>query len=352
MSTFKSGSPHTKEFFIHLVGMEIQTDIQSQLFQKIRDQLSDHMSLVDEIADILQISNDSAYRRIRGDKHLSLQEVQKLSVHFNFSVDDLTESKVDTVTFKTNFLAEEDYSFTDWLKSLLSFTLEAGKSEDSEIVFILNELNIFHIIQIPEICAFKLFFWQKSNLDFPKYRDIRFSLAELDGDMVQVLEEIVENYVQIDTKEFTTTECLNSYLKQMLFYSEAGYFNSRDDALTLCEKLHLLVDHQQKQAELGFKFVVGKTPTGNEGNFQLYHNDIILADNTILIKAGESRTSFLTSNAINLMYSHNRQFFDYNYQWGRNLLSKSIPISGTAEKERNKFFRALREQIDKVAEQI
>jgi hypothetical protein len=138
----------------------------------------------------------------------------------------------------------------------------------------------------------------------------------------------------------------------VLFYSEAGYFNSRTDALTLCEKLHQLVNHQQKQAELGFKFALGKSPTGVDGNFKLYHNDMILADNTILIKAGESRTSFLTSNAINLMYSHNRQFFDYNYQWGRNLLSKSIQISGTAEKERNRFFLKLREQIDKVAERI
>ena len=132
--------------------MENQGDIQLELFHKIRDQLSDHLSLVDEIADILQISNDSAYRRIRGEKNLSLHEVQKLSRHYNFSVDDLTGSKVDTVTFKTNFLVEGDYSFSDWLKCLLSFTLEAGKAEQAEIVFILNELNIFHIIQIPEIC--------------------------------------------------------------------------------------------------------------------------------------------------------------------------------------------------------
>ena len=48
--------------------MENQGDIQLVLFQKIRDQLSDHVSMVDEIADILGISNDSAYRRIRGEK--------------------------------------------------------------------------------------------------------------------------------------------------------------------------------------------------------------------------------------------------------------------------------------------
>ena len=318
--------------------MENQADIQLQLFQKIRDQLSEHISLVDEIADILGISNDSSYRRIRGDKQLSIQEVQKLARHYHFSVDDLTGSKIDTVTFKTNFLAEGDYSFSDWLKSLKAFAHEAGRSSDAEIVFILNELNIFHIIQFPEICAFKLFFWQKSNLDFPKYRDTQFSIAGLDEEMVEDIKIIVEQYVKIRTIEFTTLETLNSYLKQVMYYSEAGYFDSRDDALTLCGKLHLLVDHQRKQAELGFKFPFCMPEVGEEGNFQLLHNDIILADNTILIKSGENRTSFLTSNAINLMYSHNKEFFEYNYHWGRNLLSKSTPISGTSEKERNRFF--------------
>jgi hypothetical protein len=52
------------------------------------------------------------------------------------------------------------------------------------------------------------------------------------------------------------------------------------------------------------------------------------------------------------MQTHNKAFFEYNYHWGRNLLSKSILISGTAEKERNKFFLKLREQIIRIADQL
>ena len=332
--------------------MENSNDIQLQLFDTIRDQLPEHVSLVDEVADILQISNDSAYRRIRGEKPISLQEVKLLAGQFKISVDELTGSKSDTVTFNTNFLDGENYSFTQWLEQLLQFTISAEKAAEVEVIFILNELNIYHIIQFPEICAFKLFFWQKSNLNFEAFRDAKFTTDSIDSELVRLSEEISSKFVKLNTIEFTTEECLNSFLKQVLYYSEAGYFGSRDDALTLCEKLHHLVDHQRKQAELGFKFPFGMPEVGEEGNFQLLHNDIILADNTILIKSGESRTSFLTSNAINLMFSHNKEFFEYNYQWGRNLLSKSTPISGTSEKERNRFFLKLHEQIDLVAEKI
>lgn len=332
--------------------MENKDDIQLQLFDRLRDQLPDHVSMVDEIAEILEISNDSAYRRIRGEKPISLHEVQKLAHHFSLSVDDLMGSKGDTVTFRANLLDAKDYSFTHWLHTLLQFTNEAENAEEVEVIFILNELNIFHIIQFPEICAFKLFFWQKSNLDFETLRNVRFNTDFCGAEILKLAEAISNKYVKIDTIEFTTKENLNSFLKQVLYYSEAGYFESRDEAVKLCKVLHDLVSHQQKQAELGFKFPYGKPAVGQENNFRLYYNDLILADNTTIIKTKDFGTTFITSNAINLMQTHNQAFFEYNYKWGMNLLSKSVPISGTAEKERNRFFMDLHDQIDRVAEKI
>jgi hypothetical protein len=330
----------------------MESDIQQQLFRRIRDQLPDHLSLVDEVSEILEISNDSAYRRIRGEKQLSVHELQKLARTFRLSVDDLVDSQAGTITFSASFLDEGSYTFADWLDSLLRFSRETASAHQAEAIFILNELNIFHIIQFPELCAFKLFFWQKSNLDFPKFKGQQFSVDILTEDIHRLLGEIIALYVSVNTIEFTTRECLNSVLKQLLYYSEAGYFKSRDDALLICEKLHELVNHQQRQAELEFKFPNGAEAVGKEGNLRLYHNDIILADNTIMVRAGESKATYLTSNAINLMQTYNRAFFEYNYHWGKNLLSKSIPISGTAEKERNRFFLLLREQIDRVADKI
>jgi hypothetical protein len=181
---------------------------------------------------------------------------------------------------------------------------------------------------------------------------LKFSVDDLDEEVLKLSEEISKHYINVNTIEFTTEESLNSYLKQLVYYSEAGYFNAREDALVLCDKLHELVDHQQQQAALGFKFQNGKHPVGEEGNFQLYHNDLILADNTILVKTVNGSATYLTSNAINLMVSYDKAFFEYNYAWGRNLLSKSVPISGTAEKERNRFFRVLHSKIDAVKKSL
>ena len=43
-------------------------DFQQQIFQQIKSKLPATVSAVDEIAKLLNISSDSAYRRMRGEK--------------------------------------------------------------------------------------------------------------------------------------------------------------------------------------------------------------------------------------------------------------------------------------------
>lgn len=332
--------------------MENDTDIQNQIFQKISDQLPPHISLVDEISEILEISTDSAYRRIRGEKHLSIYEVQKLCEKYRFSIDDLAGKSINTVTFRTNLLSEEYFNFTDYFKSLLDNIKVLSGHEQTEVIFLLNELNLFQLIQVPEICAFKLYYWQKSNLSFPGYRDKLFTLDMLDDEILKLTSEITEHYTGLRTIELATEEILISLLKQVLFYNEAGFFESKSDAKKLCEKLIELVEHLKHQAELGFKYAYGKKPAGKEGNYLLYYNDIVLIDQIVLVKAGDNISTYITNNGINLLQTYNKTFFEYNYQWCKNLIQKSTLISGTGEKERYKFFLKLTEKIQNVIDQI
>jgi len=332
--------------------MENYINIQNQIFQKIIDQLPPNISLVDEISDVLEISTDSAYRRIRGEKHLSIYEVQRLCEKYRFSVDDLANKSLNTVTFRTNLLSEGGFNFNNYFESLLDNIQVVSRHEEAEVIFLLNELNLFQLIQVPEVYAFKLFYWQKSNLGFPEYRDKLFTFDLLDDEIIRITSEITEHYTRLRTIELTTEETLISILKQVLFYSEAGFFETKNDAKKVCEKLIELVEHLKHQAELGFKYTFGKKPAGKEGNFLLYYNEMLLIDQTILVKAGDNVSTYITNNGINLLHTYNKSFFEYNYQWCKNLLQKSTLISGTGEKERNKFFLKINDKIQNVISQI
>jgi hypothetical protein len=62
-------------------------NLQQSFFRHLKSILPGHLSLVDEVAELLNISNDSAYRRIRGEKPISLEEIQKLCIRYHISLD-------------------------------------------------------------------------------------------------------------------------------------------------------------------------------------------------------------------------------------------------------------------------
>jgi hypothetical protein len=87
------------------------TGKQVAFFQHLKTQLPPHITMVDEIADVLGISNDSAYRRIRGEKPIDLEETYKLCTHFRVSMDQLLHLESDAFIFNGKLANESDYSF-------------------------------------------------------------------------------------------------------------------------------------------------------------------------------------------------------------------------------------------------
>ena len=57
-------------------------NVQVLLFQHIKALLPPQLSVVEEIAGVLEISTDSAYRRIRGEKPISFEDLQKLCTRY------------------------------------------------------------------------------------------------------------------------------------------------------------------------------------------------------------------------------------------------------------------------------
>ena len=79
--------------------MEQPPDIQKLLFEQIKECLPSQASFVHEIAEVLSISYDSAYRRIRGEKPLDILDLYKLAGAFNISLDALSNLGTNKILF-------------------------------------------------------------------------------------------------------------------------------------------------------------------------------------------------------------------------------------------------------------
>src|SRR5947208_12816721 len=96
-----------------------ETDLQKELFVLIKNTLPSHISLVDAIADLLNISYDSVYRRIRGEKPISLNELRVLCEHFHLSLDQVLQFKNESIIFNAPEINGSDPDFRVYLKGVL-----------------------------------------------------------------------------------------------------------------------------------------------------------------------------------------------------------------------------------------
>jgi len=323
--------------------------IQQQFLIQIKEKLDPNISFVDELAEDLNISNDSAYRRIRGETNLALDELQKLSTKYQISLDTLFDLSHDSVLFKFRALDHDNFNFNHYLDSIVDDLKKLQSFPEKEIIYAAKDIPIFYYCPFRELASFKIFFWSKIILKFPEFENKLFSFDEIPDSMISAARKIWKLYLPIPSLEVWSMETINVTLKQIDYYSESGLFNRKEDKVVLLDQMSQLVDHVQKQAELGYKFDVGSETVGQENNFRLYYNEVTISDNTILFKMGDKYRANIMSNVLSILTTMNDDFCKKAHLIIENIIKSSTLISLSAAKERNKFFQTLRSKIEEIS---
>ncbi len=324
--------------------MEPQNSIQEILFQLIKSRLTPNISFVHELSELLAISYDSAYRRIRGEKELSLDELKTICLHYKISIDALFNQKSNHVIFTSLAIGENGFSIEHWLKSLLGAIKQIYAAKEREIIYAAKDIPVFYFFEFPEIAAFKIYFWNKTLIPASGYENKMLTLDAPEG-LYETGRLLLDHYIKIPTIEIWSEETISSVLRQIEYCFASGFFARTDDVFKLCDVLESWLDHVQLQAECGSHFRLGSSCEGIKGNYQLFNNEVLVTDNTILVNTDGLKTSYNTYNVINQLITTNPVFCDQIDNSLRNLMQKSTLISGTSAKERHRFFKTLHEKI-------
>jgi hypothetical protein len=321
--------------------MEPVPNLQQVFFRQIRNQIPDNLSFVHEIAGLLEISYDSAYRRIRGEKELTLDEMLKLGQRYGVSLDAVFHQKGNNVVFRHFGLQTSNKEITEWLSIVYKNYSEAAKAQSKEIIYAAKDPPIHQYFQFPEIAAFKFFFWEKTLSDNPANEERLFRLDDTNSEAVETGIKILKAAVSMPTTEIWNEDTFNMFSRQIEYYWESGYFEKRDDLLNIVDKLEKWVRHMQKQADYGFKFLYGQPPEGVENSFRMYENEVVLNDNAIFARIDNVTSVYITYNVISLLISQDPVFCKDVENFLHGLMRKSNLISLTGSKARNRFFNKL-----------
>lgn len=295
------------------------------------------MAFADELAETLSISRDSAYRRIRGETVLSLDEVSVIARHFKISLDQILAPTSEMVSFHNRFVTEGDFNFEKWLKSIEANLDILSGFPEGEMIISAKDVPIFYYFDIPEISAFKMFFWMKTVLCYRDYQDESFRPELVPRSLLALGKRIYDKFTSLNRTELWSEDTIHASLRQIEFYHDCGAFATRGQGQHLCDEL-LQITRQVRECA-----ATGKNGSG--GPYHLYKNEILIADNTFLFRMKDKREIFINHNTLNVLTTSQESFCLQTENYLMNLLNKATKISGTGEKERLRFFNNIEEKI-------
>lgn len=322
-----------------------KSDSQQQLFiNRIKQSFPATHSLVDELSDLLELSTDSAYRRIRGETAFTLDEIIKICNAYRISFDTFCAQEIGSVNFNYSVLPDQQSGMVDYLQRILTDMKTIDHAPEKEIIYAAEDIPIFHHFKFPELAAFKFFYWMKSVMNAKELEGKKYDPALVAPEIFELGKQILEIYKRVPSIEIWSERTIISIVKQIEYYHEAGLFSKKGEAMRICDVLNSALENICTQAEKTSKADVA----GLEGNYTLYFSDVEVGNNCILVNIPGIKRVYLQYHTFNNMITTNGIFCNETELWMKGLMKKSTLISGVSEKQRNKYFIKAKDQIENL----
>ncbi len=319
--------------------------MQEQFIQYLKTKSQNNTSFVDEIADILDIGYDAAYRRINSKTSLTLEEGIKLAKHYKISLNNLFE-----VGSQNSILTELSPPIHDkeglelYFKQSLNNVLPLTKLKSASIIYSAKDVPLFHTLKDSYLSRYKIYVWLKDvdshmTTDKISFDDFILSIPET---LLERAFKLGEVYKDINIAEIWNNTTINGTLQQVLYYFESGAL-SKDLALLICKDIEDVIYHVEEQAIQ--QCLIGSK---NKAIYNLYVNDIHTMSNTIMVVTPFQKVFFTPFTVISYFKIDHQPTCELMYEFFQKQMSSSKLLVNAGEKDRSLFFKRMHQKIEKL----
>lgn len=230
----------------------MSNDLNKTILTKVLSYIPDNIKPVNFFMDILDLGKESAYRRLRGEKALSIEELFKLSAELNFSLDEITgNNKKDAVTF--NHIGVPNQSHEDNLLEFLhyyeSYLNRLISAENSEIICTMNHLLNTMLIGYDHLYKFIFYRWIHQMTEAPL--NYYYSDFVIPTEIKEVCHRISFLHTKIKKITFIIDNNLfHNLIKEMQYFYIRGLVNEAELNL-FKEELLTYMDDIEKMMSRG-----------------------------------------------------------------------------------------------------
>ncbi len=324
---------------------------QVSLFDKLKhkfDYMHPGQRFNAQLADCFSVNEETVRRWTKGEAAIDLDIIEQMCKMVNTNLHELIDLKVQgKLNVDFSFLDNELFTFENYLGNLAK-TLEAGmKLPRLTMHYSAKDLPIFYYFHYKELAAFKVYVWRKTVICEPEFKKKAYSPEMFDN--TRIMEygtKALDSFNKIHTVEVWNDETVNSIIKQITYFVEIQDV-SPVMGMVLLKQLKMLIDNIEEMAECGQKFDI-ENPEVKTGSFELYYNEIVLCDNSVVLDMGEHIQTFIPFQTLNLMHVSDYDFGKKSLEKVNLLQKRFDKLSQTNEGQRRKIFNKMKSGVNKA----
>ncbi|WP_111682109.1 hypothetical protein [Winogradskyella tangerina] len=323
--------------------------MQEQFFNALRQRSADNTSFVEEIAGILDIGYDAAYRRINLRTNLSLEESVILARHYKLSLNKLFEvDSPNTVMTELPPQPKDEKGLEQWFKVSLQNVQPLTKVKSAEFIWSGKDISLFHTLTDSFLTRYKMFVWLK-DLDTSMTKSkITFDewVREIPNSLLDSAFSLGNVYKNINITELWNDNTVTGTLQQLLYYYEAGLV-AKETALKICQDIHDVIDHTEQQT-------IHQSILGSESkkSFKLYKCDLHMLTNCLMVTTAHQKVFFVPFTVLTYFKVEHQATCDLMYGFLQKQMNISKLLVNAGEKDRALFFNRMHKKIDMLKTRI
>ncbi len=310
------------------------------------------VKLVDALAHATGKTNHAAYKKIRNDSMLGIDELIILARTFDLSIDQFLGHRSAPVPFMSDAIRKMPEEPADYLMNLQKHLKLLTHATGLHYLTLAGEVPIFHMMPFPRLFALKLFAWNFTNWSIHRFEDkFEPDVYLKDRELTGIVEKLAHTYYQFPGTEIWNIRMLDIIIDQIKYFVHIGVFHNKKIVSEILSELFDLVDHLKRICTTGAKRFETKESL-HKSNVKIFMNEIVYSNEISFVSSDQGDFVFIAADSPNYLRSSDPRMTAHIKKWLVRTMNHSTQISGEGEKERRVLFEKISQKFLKAKTEI
>jgi len=311
--------------------------------EEITQKIPQKTRLVNVLSDMLYISKEAVYRRLRGEMPFTFYEVMTISRALFISLDALNmNTSANSKPFRLNLIeyinpAESDFTLMEEMTAVMKSFEDYPDPEVGEITNILPQPLYVNYESIFKFFLFKWRYQSKSSEESVPYKDI------VVADKLQRTQKEYVKWAKRLHTEYVFDNQIFYYLVNNIKYFYYVGLITNDEIQLIKQDLLKILDDIDEMSRTGFLKETGK-------KIKIYISHINVDTNYIYVGTPDYQLTIIKAFVLNGIASTDRATFEEVKNWIQSYKRQSILITTSNEKDRFNFMKEQQSIINSLSQ--